>query len=142
MIMDKNNEAVADLLSKAKSDLLKDMENRDLGAVIWDLSDAGFHYLPELSLPTDDPENPEVVGITGIYRHNGTLYLILEGKSDISVDEFYDKDNEVRPVVVTLTPDKAAESLGNPEGSAAFSADADLEEWLAVADCYFEALAE
>ena len=137
-----NSGAVADLLGRAREDIMADMEHRGIGAVVWDVEDAGFHYLPEVSLPTDDPENPEVVGVTGIYACGGTLYLILEVKSGVSVDEFYDKENESRPAVVTLTPDKAVKSFGDPAGEEGFMSGGDLEQWLAVADCYFEALAE
>lgn len=141
-IMEKNNEAVADLLAKAKSDLRADMEARGIGAIIWDLSDAGFQYLPELSLPTDDPEKPEVVGITGLYNNGEELYLIEEGKSGVSVNEFYNPDDEVKPTVVTISPDRAKELFGKADNRKGFTLDGDLEEWLAVADCYYEAIAE
>lgn len=140
--MENNKEAVADLLAKAKSDLQADMASRGIGAIIWDLSDAGFQYLPELSLPTDDPEKPEVVGVTGLYSDGTDLYIIEEGKSGVSVDEFYNPDTEVKPVVVTLSPDRAAKAFGNGADRKGFTLDGDLEEWLSIADCYYEALAE
>ena len=60
----------------------------------------------------------------------------------MSVDAFYNPGSEVRPTVVTLTPDKARIELGDPEGVEGFTLQGSLEEWLTVADCYFEALAE
>lgn len=137
----KNNGATADLLEKAKADLLANMTQRDIAAIIWDVAEAGFHYIPEVSLPDSTEENPKVAKVTGLYAYDKDLYLILDN-SDVSVDEFYNPDNEVKPTVVTLSSDLAGKYLGNPEGKEGYDNEGDLEEWLAVADCYFEALAE
>ncbi|MDE6217614.1 MAG: hypothetical protein K2F64_01280 [Muribaculaceae bacterium] len=131
-----------DLLAKAKQDLAENMQERGIGAIIWDNSTADFHYIPEIELPSEDAENPDVTRIMGIYNYNGTLWLIEEDKSGVDINNFYNHDTETKPVVVTLTPDVAAGEFGDPEGKPGFSADGDLDEWLAVADCYFEALAE
>ena len=58
------------------------------------------------------------------------------------MDDFYDPDREVKPAVVTLTPDRAAKALGDPDREKGYTRQGTLEEWLAIADCYFEALAE
>lgn len=140
--MDKKNEAVADLLEKAKSDLIENMKDRDIAAIIWDLSEAGFPYLPEISLPDSTPEDPKTTRVTGLYSYDGKLYIIEEGIADIDFKDFYNPDNEVKPVVVSLTPDLARKYLGDPEKEKGYTLDGDLEEWLAIADCYFQALAE
>lgn len=137
------NNASTDLLVKAREDLAANMKQRGLGAVIWDLATAGFPYLPEIELPSEkEDEEPKTVGVTGIYNYNGTIYIIEEGIADISVDDFYNADNEVKPTIVTLTEDKADKYFGDPQGKKGFNAGGDLEEWLAIADCYFQALAE
>lgn len=132
-----------DLLAKAKQDLADNMADRGIGAIIWDNASAGFHYLPELELPLKEgQENPDTVRIMGIYDYKGALYLIEEDNSGININDFYNHDTEAKPVVVTLTPDIAGGEFGDPAGKPGFTQDGDLEEWLAVADCYFEALAE
>lgn len=140
--MEKNNEAVSNLLDKAKADLMENMKERDIAAIIWDLSEAGFPYLPEIELPDSTPEDPKTVRITGLYSYKGKLYIIEEDVADIDFEDFYNPDNEVKPVIVSLTPDLAAKYLGNPEEEKGYTTDGDLEEWLAIADCYFQALAE
>ena len=139
--MEKNSGATADLLGKAKSDLRANMKERGIAAILWDVEEAGFHYIPEVTLPDSTEENPKVARVTGLYSYNDELYLILED-ADINFEEFYNPDSEVRPTVVTLSSDLAAKYLGDPAGERGFDRNADLEEWLAVADCYFEALAE
>lgn len=131
-----------DLLAKAKNDLMENMKDKDIAAIIWDVSEAGFPYIPEISLPDSTEEDPKVARVTGLYAYNGTLYLIEEDVADINFDDFYDPDSEVKPVVVTLTPDLANKYLGNPEKEKGYTPDGDLEEWLAIADCYFQALEE
>lgn len=132
-----------DLLAKAKQDLADNMADRGIGAIIWDNATAGFHYLPELELPLKDgQETPDTVRIMGIYDYNGSLFLIEEDKAGVNINDFYNHDTEVKPVVVTLTPDISAGEFGNPREHPGFTQDGDLEEWLAIADCYFEALAE
>lgn len=131
----------ADLLQKAKSDLRANMAQRDIAAIIWDVEEAGFHYIPEVSLPDSTEEDPKVARVTGLYSYKDELYLILE-TADLNFDEFYNPDTEVRPTVITLSQTLASKYLGDPEGREGYDPDGDLEEWLAVADCYFEALAE
>lgn len=131
-----------DLLAKAKNDLMENMKDKDIAAIIWDVSEAGFPYIPEISLPDSTEEDPKVARVTGLYAYNGTLYLIEEDVADINFDDFYDPDSEVKPMVVTLTPDLANKYLGNPEKEKGYTPDGDLEEWLAIADCYFQALEE
>lgn len=136
-----NNGAVADPLGKAIEELKANMTERGIAAIIWDVEEAGFHYIPEVSLPDSTEEDPKVARVTGLYAYKNDLYLILE-TADINIDEFYNADTEVRPTVVTLSADLASKYLGDPKGKEGFDKDGDLEEWLAVADCYFEALAE
>ena len=130
-----------DPFAKAKEGLRENMAERGIAAIIWDVEEAGFHYIPEVELPDSTEEDPKVSRIIGLYSFEGKLYLILE-TADLNFDEFYNPDTEVRPTVVTLSADLAAKYLGDPKGREGFDPDGDLEEWLAVADCYFEALAE
>lgn len=139
--MEKKTGATADLLGNAKSDLMKNMTQRGIAAIIWDVEEAGFHFIPEVSLPDSTEEDPKVARVTGLYAYADELYLILE-TADLDFEEFYNPDTEVRPTVITLSADLASKYLGNPDGREGFDPDGDLEEWLAVADCYFEALAE
>ena len=129
-------------MAKAKSDLMDNMKERGIAAIIWDLSEAGFPYLPEITLPDSDPEKPETARVTGLYSYDGKLYIIEEDVADINFADFYNPDNEVKPVIVSLTPDLASKYLGDPEKEKGYTLDGDLEEWLAIADCYFQALAE
>ncbi len=128
------------LLENAKEAIVKDMNARGIGAIIWDLSSAGFHYIPEITI--GEGEKSLTKRITGLYCYNGVLYLIEEEKGDINVDQFYKPGIEAQPTVVTLTPDSALENIGNPENKPGFATGGSLEEWLVIADCYFEALAE
>ena len=139
--MEKKSGATADLLGKAKSDLRENMTQRGIAAILWDVEEAGFHFIPEVDLPDSTEEDPKVTRVTGLYAYGEELYLILE-TADVNFDEFYNPDSEVRPTVITLSSDLAAKYLGDPEGREGYDPEGDLEEWLAVADCYFEALAE
>lgn len=139
--MEKNTGATADLIGKAKKDLMANMSQRGIAAIIWDVEEAGFHFIPEVTLPDSTEEDPKVVRVTGLYSYEGDLYLILES-ADLNFEEFYNPDTEVRPTVITLSSDLAGKYLGNPSDEEGYDNDGDLEEWLAVADCYFEALAE
>lgn len=135
------NTAGADLLGKAKADLRANMAERGIAAILWDVEEAGFHYIPEVSLPDSTEEDPKVARVAGLYSYKDELYLILE-TADIKLEEFYNPDTEVKPTVVTLSSDLASKYLGDPEKQDGYDPDGELEEWLAVADCYFEALAE
>lgn len=130
-----------DPLGNAKIDLMADMASRGIAAILWDVNEAGFHYIPEVELPDSTEENPRVARVSGLYAYKNELYLILE-TADVKMDEFYNPDTEVAPTVVTLSADLASKYLGDPEGVKGFDPYGDLEEWLAVADCYFEAVAE
>ncbi len=130
-------EAVEALLAQAKSNLMADMRNRDIAAIIWDNATAGFHYLPVATTAEG-----KVVNVSGLYAYGDDLYLIEEDCPKANIDHFYDQDSQVRPTVVTLTPSVAARDFGTPDAAEGFILTASLEEWLAIADCYFEALAE
>lgn len=129
--------AVSQLLEKAKSDLAADLLHRGFGAVIWDNSTAGFHFIPAVLHRSKDKDKTRVAVITGLYLYGDTLYLIEEDRSGVSIDNFYNKDTEVRPSVVTLTPDMASRTLGDPDNRKGFTSQGSLDEWLAIADCYF-----
>lgn len=130
-----------DPLGNAKVDLMADMASRGIAAILWDVNEAGFHYIPEVELPDSTEEHRKVARVAGLYSYKNVLYLILES-ADVKMDEFYNPDTEVRPTVVTLSSDLAAKYLGDPKDEAGYDPDGDLEEWLAVADCYFEAIQE
>lgn len=130
------------LFVKAKNAIVGDMDARNIGAIIWDNSTAGFQQLPEIQLVSPDTGEESVARITGLYRYKGEVYLMEEDKVDVSVDDFYNRNTEVKPTVVTLTEDMALKSLGNPDEEHGYTRQGTLEEWLVITDCYFEALAE
>ncbi|MBD5206187.1 MAG: hypothetical protein HDS12_02230 [Bacteroides sp.] len=129
------------LLQQAKQKMADDMKVREIGAIVWNVAEAGFHYIPEIVV-SDIEGDPKSVRITGLYNYNGNLYAIEEGVADVDMERFYRRGVDVPPVVVTLSLDKANELLGDPENKPGFTTAGTLEEWVAVADCYFEALAE
>lgn len=129
------------LLGQAKDEMIENMKSRNIGAIIWNIREAGFHYIPEIVV-SDNNGDPKTVRVTGLYHFNGNLYAIEEDAAGISVDQFYREGIDVPPVVVTLSEDKATEHLGDPDGKAGYTTAGTLEEWVAIADCYFEALAE
>lgn len=131
-----------DLLGRALQDLAEDMKTRGIGAILWDNSTAGFDYIPEVVIGHDNDGADICSRICGIYHYEDTLYLAEEDKANIDFDRFYDPDTEVRPVVITLTEDVAVRTLGNPTEENGYTTDGSLEEWLAIADCYFQALNE
>ena len=135
-------QSAAELLDQAKKGLMENMAQRGIGAIIWDVASAGFHYIPEITHHSLEKDKTRVARITGLYVYEGTLYLIEEDRSGVSVDQFYDPNTEVKPTVVTLSEDKAQKELGNPLSTKGYTTQGSLEEWLAIADCYFEALAE
>lgn len=129
------------LLSKAKTDLDADMENRGIAAIIWNNAMTDFHFQPEiLHTSSTDPSKTRVAVIIGIYDFNGELYLIEDGRAPIDPDDFYNSDTEQPPMVVTLTENSAREILGDPTKVKGYTTRGSLEEWTAIADCYFEAL--
>ncbi|MDE7159580.1 MAG: hypothetical protein K2O24_01855 [Muribaculaceae bacterium] len=125
------------LLDKAKKDMIADMESRQIGAILWDNATAGFHYIPVATLPSG-----KVVNITGLYHYGDDLYLVEEENPRADINNYYNHDTEVKPTVVCLSDTVARGDLGNPGEEDGFTLDASMEEWLAIADCYFEALAE
>lgn len=139
--MEKTNASAA-LLANAKAELIANMAEKEIAAIIWDVEEAGFHYIPEIELEDSTPEDPKVARVSGLYAFAEKLYLIIEGEADIDYKDFYNPDSEIRPTVVTLSRDLANKYLGNPAHEKGFTTEADLEQWLAVTDCYFEALSE
>ncbi len=135
-----NTQNKESLLGKALQDLIADMKSREIGAIIWDVPSAGFQYLPEVTV--EDNGKSRVARITGLYRYDGVLYLIEEDAAGVSVDNYYDKDSEVKPVVVTLTEDVARKDLGDPRSEKGYTTQGSLEEWVVVADDYYQALTE
>ncbi|MDE6576880.1 MAG: hypothetical protein K2J82_08230 [Muribaculaceae bacterium] len=139
--MENTQAAEAALLAKAKQDLINDMKSREIGAIIWDNATAGFPYLPEiLHHSKKDPEKTRVAQIMGMYRYDDVLYLIEEDRAPIKFDDFWNPDTEAAPTVVTLTEDIALKELGDPEAVKGYTTQGTLEEWTAIADCYFQAL--
>ncbi len=136
-----NVNAAEKLFSQAISRIADDMRDREIGAILWNNSTAGFHYIPEVSVSVKEGRT-DVVRIMGLYLYDDTLYLVEEGKAPVELTEFFTDGVEVPPVVVTLTEDSAREHLGDPEGRKGYTTQATNEEWLVIADCYFEALAE
>ena len=142
--MENTQDTTSAQLKEAKQKMIDDMEARGIGAIIWSIPDAGFHFIPEINHVSekDGKEKRRVARVTGLYHYNGTLYAIEEDRAPIHFDQFYTPGVDVPPVVVTLTPDKATEDLGDPEAVKGYTTQGTLEEWLVIADCYFEALAE
>lgn len=130
-----------DLLKKAQQEMIEDMKSRDIGAILWDNATADFHTIPEI-VHTNDKGETRVARIMGLYRYNDTLYLVEEDRAPINFNNFYNRDSEVKPVVVTLTEETARAELGDPTAVKGYTTQGSLEEWLGIADCYFEALAE
>lgn len=125
------------LLDKAKKDMIADMESRQIGAILWDNATAGFRYLPVATLASG-----KVVNISGLYHYADNLYLVEEDNPRADINNFYDRDSEVKPTVVCLSDSVATSDLGNPATEDGFTLGGTMEEWLAIADCYFQALAE
>ncbi|MDE6335832.1 MAG: hypothetical protein K2L34_04605 [Muribaculaceae bacterium] len=141
--MENNKDSVDALFAKAKSDMIADMKSRGIGAILWNNATAGFQYLPVVVCHSKkDPSKTREATIMGLYRYNDVLYLIEEDRAPFSFDDFWNQDTEAAPTVVTLTEDIARKDLGDPETVKGFTTQGTLEEWTAIADCYFQALAE
>lgn len=138
--MKDTNEAA--LLAKAKEQLIADMKEREIGAIIWNNGEAGFHFIPEIMHRSDRKDEDRVARVTGLYRYDGTLYAIEEDRADVHVSQFYTPGVDVPPVVVTLTDAMARETLGDPEAVKGYTTQGTVQEWLTIADCYFEAINE
>lgn len=129
------------LLYQAKIKMADDMKSRGIGAIIWSIPDAGFHFIPELVI-NDAKGNSHTVRVTGLYLFDNDIYAIEEDVAKISVNQFYTHGVDIPPVVVTLTENKANEVLGTPSAYIGVTNQGTLEEWITIADCYFEALRE
>ena len=127
------------MLHKALHQLAEDLKNREIGAVIWNVAEANFHYIPELVVTDPDGSN-RTVRVTGLYLYQNKVYAIEEDKPGVSIEHFYRHGIDVPPVVVTLSQSKAEELFGTPSESRGLTSQGTLEEWTVVADCYFEAL--
>lgn len=134
--------SAARLFTDARQELAADMKNRGIGMILWDLSTAGFHYIPEILHRSESKGTSRIARIEGLYLYDGEIYLIEEDRAPVSIDQFYNPDTEVPPTVVTLSEDAAVKTLGDPEAVKGYTQQGSLEEWLAIADCYFEALNE
>lgn len=130
------------LLEKALQSMVDDMKIREIGAIIWSVADAGFHYIPEILIVDSHDGKQRTARITGLYRYNGKLYAIEEDTAGVSVDQFYRHGIDVPPVVVTLSETKASDILGEPTEKRGYTTQGTVQEWVAIADCYFEALNE
>ena len=141
--MENTNKQSTAAFADAKQAMLEDMKERGIGAVIWDNATAGFHFLPEVVCHSKkEPGKTRVAQVMGVYRYKDVLYLIEEDRAPIKFKDFWNPDTEAAPTVVTLTEDIAIKDLGDPEAVKGYTVQGTLEEWTAIADCYFEALAE
>lgn len=140
--MEDTNKTTEKLLDEAKGHIIEDMQQKEIGAILWDNSRAGFHFIPEVVVGGDREGNSSTARVTGLYHFDGELYLLEEDKVPVHFTDFYTQGVEVPPVVVTLSEDMARKEFGDPLDEAGFFTGGTLEEWLAVSDCYFEALNE
>ena len=138
--MENKNEVMSgELFLQAKDAIATDMRARGIGAIMWDCESDRFAYLPRVAVFA--PGSFErVAEIGGIYRRGNSLFLMERGRAPVSVDDYYDKDAEKRPLVVTLTEEQACAQLGEPGDHRGLTECGSVEDWLTVADCYFEAL--
>lgn len=141
--MENNDHSAHDLLAKAKDAIINDMTSRGIGAVIWNNASAGFHQIPEILHHSEKtPGKTRVARIMGLYHYEGVLYEIEEDRAPVKFDDFWNKDTEAEPTVVTLSEDIAVKDLGDPRDVKGYTVQGSLEEWVVIADCYFEALNE
>lgn len=127
-----------ELFAQAKSDIAADMKSRGIGAIIWDNNQTGFHYPPIVTLSETDGSTA-VWKVQGIYRVREALFLIGP-KAPVDMKNYYNPNTETRPIVVTLTEKEALDQLGEPTVERGFTDGGDVEQWLSIADAYFEAL--
>lgn len=134
----KNTES-QNLLHKALHALAEDMKVREIGAIIWNIPDADFHFIPEIVVTNPDGSSL-TVRVTGLYLFQNKVYAIEEDKPGVSIEHFYRQGIDIPPAVVTLSESKAFELFGTPSESRGITAQGSLEQWTAITDCYFEAL--
>ncbi len=130
------------LIAQAKDKLAEDMRTRDIAAIIWNIGQAGFHFIPEVVVGQDKDGKDIVKRITGLYSYRNDLYAIEEGAKGTNISNYYTSGVDVPPVVVTLTKDMAEKKLGAPDNEPGYTRAGSGREWLTIADCYFEALNE
>lgn len=130
------------LLQKALGQMADDMTQRGIGAIIWSIPDADFHYIPEIVVKDPRDGSSRTARVTGLYRYQEKIYAIEEDAAGVEIEHFYRPGIDVPPAVVTLSETKAQEQLGVPSESKGYTTQGTLEEWVAIADCYFEALNE
>ncbi len=140
--MENTTKATAVLLDDAKTQIMENMKEKGIGAILWDNSRAGFHFVPEILHKSEGKEKERVARVMGLFRYEGVLYLVEEDRAGVHFSDFYTEGVDVPPVVVTLSEDVASKDLGNPVKEKGYTTQGSLEEWLSIADCYFEALNE
>lgn len=128
-----------ELFSRAKADMAADLKARGIGMIIWDNAQTNFHFLPVVTIKASDGK-AEVLPVMGLYLYDGTAYLIVDHDSPVRIGDFYTRGIETRPVAVTLDTADAVARIGNPAGKPGLTTAGSLEEWLNIADCYFQAL--
>lgn len=140
--MENNTASAQKLFNQAIANLARDMKSREIGAILWDNKTADFHYIPEVTVTDAKTGKSDVIRVMGLYLYGDTVYLIEEDAVPVELTNFYTHGVEVPPTVVTLTEDAALSQFGDPDSVAGFTREASDEEWLTIADCYFEALNE
>lgn len=138
-IESRNCEDARLLFEQAKADICADMKSRDIGAILWDNDRAGFHFPPAVKLQYPDSKT-SVWTIQGIYRIEDSIFLMSD-KTEVNVNKYYEPGIEEPPSVVTLTQSQALKQLGDPTEARGYTRQGSIQEWLTIADCYFEALA-
>ena len=135
--MENTTKETALLLDRAKAQIVENMKEKGIGAILWDNSRAGFHFIPEILHKSETKDKERVASKMGLYH-----YDVEEDRAPVHFSDFYTEGVDVPPVVVTLTEDVAVRDLGDPAKVKGYTTQGSLEEWLSIADCYFEALNE
>ena len=101
-------------MAKAKSRLADDMRQREIGAIIWNIAEAGFHYIPEIKL--DDPcgGKPRTVRVTGLYLYKGRLVRYGRRCRRFQCAELLYSRSGCAPGSGHSDPSVAGETLGTP----------------------------
>lgn len=136
-----NKQKAYGLLGEAKQGIIEDMESRGIAAIIWNVETAGFPFLPEIDHKSEkDSKKQRVATVMGLYRYDDVLYAIEKGRAPVEFSALWNPDTEAAPTVVTLSESAARERLGDPEKVKGYTVQGTIEEWAAIADCYFQAL--